>query len=71
MQVAHELKVVDSQILKAGVGEAICEFADDCKAAVVVVTASSRQGRLRFVLGPTIEYVIARCQRPVILSRGG
>ena len=70
VQVPHELSVVEQNITKAGIGEAICQFADDCKAAAVVVTASSRQGRVRFVLGPTIEYIINRCQHPVVLSHG-
>ena len=70
VQVPHGVSVVEQNITKADIGGAICEFADDCKAAAVIVTASSRQGRVRFVLGPTIEYVINRCQRSVILSHG-
>ena len=70
MQVKHELSIRELSIDRTGIGEAICDQADDLKAAAVVMSASSRQGRMLYVLGPTCEYVINRCHHPVILSHG-
>ena len=66
-QAQSRAEVVQKDIDKNGLGEAICKRADDLPAAVVVMAASSRGKRIRFVLGPTTEYCVGRCAHPVLV----
>ena len=64
------LSIVDRNIDRTGIGEAICDQADELQASAVIIAASSRKGRMRYVLGPTAEFVINCCQHPVVLAKG-
>ena len=67
MQAQSKAEVVQKDIDKNALGEAICKRADDLPAAVVAMAASSRGKRIRYVLGPTTEYCVGRCAHPVLV----
>ena len=67
VQAQGKAEVVQLDINKNGLGEAICKHANDLPAAMVVMAASSRGKRIRYVLGPTTEYCVGRCAHPVLV----
>jgi Universal stress protein family len=71
-QVNHEFHCLfeDGSRFEAGVGDRICEIADDKQAAAVIVSAHRKSMLSEFMLGSTSNFLVHSCARPVVVLYG-
>jgi nucleotide-binding universal stress UspA family protein len=59
----------DQQVLEGEPGPALCAFAEEVGAAVVVMGSRGRGGLRRAVLGSVSDYVVRHAPCPVLIAR--